>query len=98
MTDGVLYVMVVGEISRARFLQFVGDYSVGNYHKAAAVARCVPAREVIIESLDGEDVITCLDGEIVHNRAVTIRLSEHKLRFFGPQGCDPDATAEEKRS
>lgn len=96
MDDGVLNTLVVEKVSRADFLRFVGPYSKGDYYKAAAFARCVTAKEIRIESLEG-DVVTCLDGEIVTNGAVTIRLSDKKVNFFGPAGCDPNATAEAKR-
>ena len=46
-----------------------------------------------IEALDGEDIVTCLDGEAVANRSITLRLSGQKVNFFGPAGCDPNATA-----
>ena len=55
------------------------------------MARCYTAREIGIESPD-RDIVTCLDGESVHNRKVTLRLSEKKVNFFGPEGCDPNAT------
>ena len=45
----------------------------------------------MIESGDGEIVI-CLDGETVHSRRVALRLSEKRVNFFGPEGCDPNAT------
>jgi diacylglycerol kinase family enzyme len=96
MDDGVLNTLVVERVGRTDFLRFVGPYSTGDYYKAAAFARCVTAKEIRIEGID-EDVVTCLDGEIVTNSAVTIRLSDKKLNFFGPTGCDPNATAEGKR-
>jgi len=96
MDDGVMHTLIVERVSRADFLRFVGPYSKGDYYKAASFARCVTAKEIRIEGI-GEDVVTCLDGEIVTNPAVTIRLSDKKVNFFGPVGCDPNATAEAKR-
>ena len=74
------------------------DNPTGHYRKAPQVARCVTASEVRIEALDGEDIVTCLDGEAVANRSVTLRLSAQKVNFFGPAGCDPNATAWEDPS
>ncbi len=91
MNDGVLNTLVVDRVSRATFLRFVGAYSKGMYYTLPHVARCYTAREIIISS-PGEDIVTCLDGEIVHSRTAVIRLSEKKVRFFGPVGCDPNAT------
>ena len=92
MNDGVLNTLVVRKVSRVQFLRFVGPYSKGLYYTLPQVARCYTAKEITIES-QGGDIVTCLDGEITRNRAVTLRLSEKKVNFFGPAGCDPNATA-----
>lgn len=91
MDDGVLNTLVVQKVSRPAFLRFVGAYSKGRYYTLPSVARCYTAREIVIESQD-KDIVTCLDGESVYNRKVTFRLSEKKVNFFGPAGCDPNAT------
>lgn len=92
MNDGVLNTLVVQKVSRPAFLRFVGAYSRGLYYTLPQVARCYTAKEIAIESHD-RDIVTCLDGESVYNRQVFIRLSEKKVNFFGPAGCDPNATA-----
>ncbi len=92
MTDSVLNTLVVKEVSRVRFAQFVGDYSKGNYEKFPQFASCYTVPVVRIRS-DRQDIVTCLDGECMTTNDVTIRLSEKKLNFFGPAGCSPDATA-----
>lgn len=92
MDDGVLNTLVVQKVSRPAFLRFVGAYSKGRYYTLPDVARCYTAREIVIESHEG-DIVTCLDGESVYNRRVTLGLSEKKVNFFGPRGCDPNATA-----
>jgi len=38
------------------------------------------------------EIITCVDGEIMHNTRAVIRLSDKKVNFFDPDGCDPNAT------
>lgn len=91
MTDGVLNTLVLDKITRPVFARFVSAYSKGEYRRFPKYARCYQAREVHIHS-DKEDIPTCLDGEVFFSRDVTIRLSEKKLRFFGPKGCNPDAT------
>ena len=92
MDDGVLNTLVVQKVSRPTFLRFVGAYSKGRYYTLPDVARCYTAKEIVIESHEG-DIVTCLDGESVYNRKVTLGLSEKKVNFFGPRGCDPNATA-----
>lgn len=92
MDDGLLNVLLMDKISRAAFLRFVGNYKNGEHEKFQRYAQITTAREVVIESRGGEDIITCLDGEIVRNKRVVMRLSEKKVNVFGPVGCDPNAT------
>jgi len=91
MTDGVLNTLVVKKVSRARFLQFVGDYSRGNYTRFPQFAACYTAPVIRITS-EKNDIVTCLDGECFTSSDVQLRLSDKKLNFFGPAGCSPDAT------
>lgn len=96
MTDGVLNTLVVKQVSRARFLQFVGPYGNGGYDQFPRFARCFTAPSVRITS-EKNDVVTCLDGECFTSGDVLIRLSDKKLNFFGPAGCSPDATLRPKQ-
>ena len=92
MDDGVLNTLVVKKVSRVTFAKFVGPYSKGEYAKFPAYAHCSAPRVVRIHSAK-PDIVTCLDGECMTNRDVTIRMSEKKLNFFGPEGCSCNATA-----
>lgn len=92
MDDGVLNTLVVKKISRPAFLRFIGPYANGEYRRFPRFAQCVNAKEIRITS-DKADITTCLDGECVTSDDVTIRLADHPLRFFGPAGCDCNATA-----
>jgi len=92
MDDGILEILLVKKISKIQFLQFVGLYGKGEYYKLPKYVRCCHASELVIESADGKDIVTCLDGETLHNQKVTLRLSDKKVNFFGPVGCDPNAT------
>lgn len=91
MDDGVLNTLIVRGVGRTTFLRLVGDYSAGRYYLFPKIAQCYTAREVLIESHEGP-VVTCLDGEITRNERVALRLSEKKVKFFGPEGCSPNAT------
>ncbi len=91
MDDGVLNTLIVKRVSRPTFLKFVGAYSKGGYYKFPKYAKSYTAREVVIDSPD-RDIVTCLDGESVHNRRVVLRMAAGKVNFFGPAGCDPNAT------
>ena len=92
MVDGVLHTLMVKKVSRPAFLRFVGAYSKGLYYTLPDVARCCTARSVTIESPE-EDIVTCLDGESLYSRRVRVRMAEGKVLFFGPDGCDPNATS-----
>ena len=94
MDDGVLNTLVAKKISRPSFVRFVGPYSKGEYRKFPQVAQSYTAKVIRILS-DKPDIITCLDGECVANSEVTIRLSDKCLNFFGPVGCDCNATVRE---
>ena len=91
MNDGVMNTVLVKKISRAAFLRLVGPYSKGEVWRFPEVARRSTAKEGVIES-QAPDIVTCLDGECVQGSRVVLRLSEKKVNFFGPKGCDPNAT------
>ena len=92
MNDGVLNTLVVKKVSRVAFAKFVGPYAKGEYHKFPHLAHCSTPQAVRIRS-QKEDIVTCLDGECITSNDVTIRLSDKKLNFFGPEGCSCNATA-----
>lgn len=92
MDDGVLNTLVVRKVSRFQFLRFVGAYSKGGYYRLPEIAKCYTAKEILIESHEG-DIVTCLDGESIYGPRVSLRMSEKKVNFFGPEGCDPNATS-----
>ena len=92
LDDGVLETILVRNVSRRQFARLFPAYSAGEYWRFPHIARVVTAREVTIRSADGE-IVTCLDGESLRSREVRLRLSEKKLNFFGPRGCDPNVTA-----
>ena len=92
MDDGVLNTLVVREVNRRTFLNFVGPYSRGEYAKFPEYAHCSCPKVVHIHS-EKPDIVTCLDGESVVNSDVTIKLHDKKLNFFGPEGCSCNRTA-----
>ena len=95
MDDGVLHTILVRDVPKATFARLFPAYSAGDYRRLPeALVRVVTAREVTIAARPGdEDIVTCLDGECRRSRQVRLRLSEKKVNFFGPAGCDPNATA-----
>lgn len=92
MNDGVLNTLIVHKLSRPAFLRFVSPYSHGEYEKFPQYAAIYTAPCIRIRS-EKADIVTCMDGECITTSDMTIRLSDKKLNFFGPKGCDPNATA-----
>ena len=89
MDDGVLHTVLVKNISRMKFAGLFSAYSAGRYRSLPPeVIRVVTAKNVRIQS--ESDIVTCLDGETIHSRDVRLTLSEKRLNFFGPKGCDPN--------
>ena len=81
-------------VPKATFARLFPAYSAGAYRKFPHIARVVTARQVTITACPGEeDIVTCLDGESFRSREVRLGLSDTRVRFFGPAGCSPTATA-----
>ena len=92
MDDGVLHTILVRKVSRLTFGRLFPAYSAGDYARFPEIARVVTARRVVISS-PREDIVTCLDGESFRSSQVVMTLADKRLNFFGPKGCDPNATA-----
>ena len=93
MDDGVLDTILIRAVSKATFGRLFPAYSAGDHAKLPkSCFRLSRAKVVRIVSED-EDIVSCVDGETFRAREITMRLSEKRLNFFGPRGCDPNATA-----
>ncbi|MDD5931311.1 MAG: diacylglycerol kinase family protein [Oscillospiraceae bacterium] len=92
MDDGILHTVIIKKIGKSTFACLFGPYSDGKYRELPPdLIQVVTAGEVRIRA--DEDIVTCLDGECFRSREVVMKLSDKKLNFFGPKGCDPNATA-----
>jgi YegS/Rv2252/BmrU family lipid kinase len=92
MNDGILQALIVRKVTRPEFLRLVGPYSKGKHRQLPPrLIQAVEVKELRITA--DEDIVTSLDGECFRSREVVMRLSEKRLNFFGPKGCDPNATA-----
>ena len=92
MDDGILHTVIIKKIDKPTFARLFNKYSDGKYRELPPeLVRVVQAKEIVIRS--DKDIVTCLDGECSHSREVVMKLSDKKLNFFGPKGCDPNATA-----
>ena len=92
MDDGVLHTIIIKKVTKAQFVRLFGAYSDGRYRELPPeLIQVCAAKKVTIRS--HEDIVTCLDGECFRSREVVMQLSDKKVNFFGPRGCDPNATA-----
>ena len=92
MNDGILDTLVIDRISHATFVKMVNAYSKGGYRKFPQFIHHYTPSVIRIHSTKN-DIVTCLDGECITNSDVEIKLSASKLHFFGPKGCNCNATA-----
>ena len=91
MDDGILETILVRKVGKLTFARLFPAYSAGEYWKFPDIAQVVRAKEIRIQS--EEPIVTCLDGESLYSTDVTLRLSGQQVNFFGPRGCNPNATA-----
>ena len=92
MDDGVLNTVLIKNVSKLTFARLFSAYSAGEHSKLPPeLIQVVTAGEVRIQA--DQDIISCVDGECFRSRQVVIRLADKRLNFFGPKGCDPNATA-----
>ena len=93
MDDGVLHALLIRKVTRLEFLRLIPLYAKGKHKDLPErLIRVVPAQQVRITA--DADIVTCLDGECFRSREVVMKRSEKRLRFFGPAGCSPNATAQ----
>lgn len=84
--DGVLDMLLVRQVSLPTFLRLVGKYAKGLYRNYPELILEHHGREV---SFCAQDPITVVvDGEVMVDTSFTVRLSEKKINFFFPVGCD----------
>ena len=94
MNDGVLDTLVIDRVNHATFARMVNGYSKGEYRKFSQFIHHYTPSVIRIHS-EKNDIVTCLDGECVTSSDVVIKLAEGKVHFFGPKGCNCNATAKE---
>lgn len=82
--DGILDMLLVGDVSRLRFARHVGQYAAGRYRECPQLIRDWHGQEVRFSAL--EDITVVVDGEVLRDRRFVVRLSEKKLNFFYPSG------------
>ena len=83
--DGVLDMLLVGNVGLSTFLRLVGKYAKGRYRDYPDLIRDFHGQEITWRS--DRELVTVVDGEVLRDTAFTVRLSERKVNFFYPAGA-----------
>lgn len=88
--DGVLDMILVGDVSLLRFARYVHKYSNGRYKELPEdVVKAWHGDAVTVSS--DQELVAVVDGEAMYGKDFTIRLSERKVNFFYPAGVEIEA-------
>ena len=82
--DGVLDMILIGNLSFLEFARYVGKYAKGRYKECPEVLRDYHGREARVSS--EEEIAVVVDGEVLRGRDFTLRLAQRKVNFFYPAG------------
>lgn len=82
--DGILDILLVGDVSLLQFAGCVGKYAKGRYRECPHLVRDWHGDKVEIRS--DRELVSVVDGEVLRDTSFTIRLSEYKVNFFRPAG------------
>ncbi len=82
--DGVLDMLLVGDISRVQFVRYVGKYASGHYRECPEIVQDWHGDAVTFSS--SKEITVVVDGEVLRDTHFTLRLSPKKVNFFYPQG------------
>ncbi len=84
--DGVLDMLLIGEVSPLQFLRCVGKYAKGRYKECSGLVRDFHGGRV--EFSADEDITVVVDGEVMRGKRFTVGLSQRKVNFFRPAGVE----------
>ena len=84
--DGVLDILLVGDVSLLQFGRCVGKYAAGRYKECPELVRDWHGDRVCVSA--GEELVAVVDGEVLRSNTFTIGLSGRKVNFFRPAGVE----------
>lgn len=84
--DGIIDFLFVPKVSRTTFFRLVGQYAKGKYRDYPELIRHWHGDR--IEFSSEEEIVACVDGEIMRDNSFTVKLSERKINFFWPGYLD----------
>ena len=94
--DGVLDMLLVKKVSLLTFLRLVGKYAKGLYKRYPELILSYHGQETAFSA--EEPITVVVDGEVMRDTAVTVRLSEKKVNFFYPEGAGYQVFGTDKTS
>lgn len=86
--DGILDMLMVKEVGLLTFAKLVGHYAKGEYRNYPQYIDHHHGQTIHYSSLNGEDVVTVVDGEVMRAPEFTVKLSDKKVNFFYPAQAD----------
>jgi diacylglycerol kinase (ATP) len=81
--DGILDFIIVNEVSRLRFIKFVGYYAKGKLDKAAGIVRRIVGEKIDI--CGNEDFKINVDGEAILAKSAHISIVKKGINFIFPK-------------
>ena len=91
--DGVLDMVLVRRVGLFTFLRLVGKYAKGRYRQYPELILDYHGQGAAFSA--SEPITVVVDGEVMVDRAFTVRLSEKKVNFFYPAGAGYGVSEEE---
>jgi diacylglycerol kinase family enzyme len=82
--DGVLDMILVGDLSLLELTRYVGKYAKGRYKECPEVLRAWHGQEARFSA--PEEMALVVDGEVLWGKEFTLRLAGRKVNFFYPAG------------
>ena len=84
--DGILDFLVIPKVSHVTFFRLVGKYAKGKYRDYPDLIRHWHGDRIAFSS--AEEIVACVDGEIMRAREFVVKLSDKKVNFFWPGYLD----------
>ena len=84
--DGVLDMLLIGNVTLFQFVRLVGKYAAGRYKEFPQVVQDWHGGRVTISSR--EEMVAVIDGEVIWGKTFTVALARQRVNFFRPAGVE----------
>lgn len=82
--DGVLDMLLAGDVSRRTFARCVRRYAAGRYRECGGIIQAWHGDRAVFSG--PEELVVVVDGEVLRGKRFTVALSGKKVNFFYPPG------------